>query len=165
MARVYTRAPVSDRFMSKVSPEPNTGCWLWTGATNRTGYGKMYVSTRSRPTTAHRVSWSLVNGPIPAGMNVCHRCDNPLCVNPAHLFLGTQADNLNDMVRKGRRSFRAPPPVRGEARTDSKLTDAAVREIRRCAGAVTHRILAERFRVSPSAVGLVLSGKTWRHVR
>ena len=95
-----------------LTPEPNTGCWLWVGTTNNDGYGYVHLPRTSRgkrSVLAHRIAWERVNGPIPKGPKVCHRRDQPSCVNPDHLFLGTQRDNLRDMYDKGRaRPFGVP---------------------------------------------------------
>lgn len=92
--------PLMDRFLQHVSPEPNSGCHLWTAAVTGKGYGKI---TDKSADLAHRVAYILFVGPIPDGLCVLHKCDMPSCVNPDHLFLGTRADNLADMDRKGRR--------------------------------------------------------------
>lgn len=92
---------LEDRLMEKVIPEPNSGCHLWLGAV-RSGYGVIGSGVGKKVALAHRVSWGLANGPIPAGLCVLHRCDVPSCVNPDHLFLGTIKDNSLDMVAKRR---------------------------------------------------------------
>lgn len=89
---------LAERFWKKV--QKTNSCWTWIGCKNRTGYGIIRLEPRNL--RAHRVSWELVNGPIPDGMHVLHRCDNPTCVNPAHLYLGTQKDNIQDAASKGR---------------------------------------------------------------
>lgn len=100
-AHASFRVPTLDRFWSKV--EKSSACWLWTGATIR-GYGQIsgYVDGKKRPLYAHRLSWELEHGPISDGKVVCHHCDEPLCVRPDYLFLGSQHDNLTDARRKGR---------------------------------------------------------------
>lgn len=101
--------PLAERFMDKVSPEPNSGCWLWTGFYQEFGYGRMgvgYAVEGTRGTAmAHRLSYEIFVGPIPDGICVLHRCDVPECVNPEHLWLGTHSDNVNDKVAKGRHHY------------------------------------------------------------
>lgn len=97
------RQNMVDCFMAHVSPEPMSGCWLWDGALCPTGYAKLHVSgTRRNYVRGHRFAYQKFVGPIPSGMGVCHTCDVPSCVNPVHLFVGTQSDNMTDCSRKGR---------------------------------------------------------------
>lgn len=106
-----TAAAVRPRFMSYIEPPPyGNACWLWTGALQSERYGCLAVREGGRRMSirAHRIAWELFRGPIPAGLNVLHACDQPRCANPEHLFLGTQADNIRDCVMKGRNRGRPP---------------------------------------------------------
>lgn len=94
------RGHVNDRFDASVTPEPNTGCWLWVGTIGRNGYGR--IRRDGVRLWAHRFSYERFKGPIPSGTEICHTCDTPLCVNPDHLFAGTHTENMRDSVRKGR---------------------------------------------------------------
>jgi HNH endonuclease len=102
------RTPLATRFWKFVEPEPNSGCWLWSGAQNRRGYGAISIA-RSRMREAHRIMWQLEYGRIPDGMHVLHRCDVPPCVNPGHLWLGTRRDNMQDASKKGRIASQKEP--------------------------------------------------------
>lgn len=151
------RRSLWDRFHDKVMPEPNTGCWLWVGAVKELGYGVIGLGRRDEGTAkAHRVSWELHRGPIPEGMCILHRCDQPMCVNPNHLFCGTLADNMQDCVRKGRNYL---PDNKGEKATWSKLTEDAVRDIRSRVLAGTE--YARKYNVSKSAIYEIWRGKNW----
>jgi len=95
------KVPLIERFEKYYIPEPNSGCWLWFGpGWHKFGYGMLTVD--KKPEAAHRISWRIVNGPIPKGKFICHKCHNPPCVNPDHLYLGTPADNVRD--REDRKS-------------------------------------------------------------
>lgn len=120
--------PFKERFEANISPEPNTGCYLWTAKAERRGYG--VVDLNGKSVTAHRAAYELAFGPIPPGMCVCHKCDTPLCVNTDHLFLGTAKDNALDMARKGRSRFHRIDQT-GERNHFAKLTEPKVVEMRR----------------------------------
>jgi hypothetical protein len=106
------KIPIEERFWAKVSKGAGNDCWIWKGGkykhprTREETYGCISVGSRrdksKRMVAAHKVSWEIANGPVPAGKKVCHRCDVPACVRPDHLFLGTQGENVNDMIKKGR---------------------------------------------------------------
>lgn len=136
------------------------GCWIWTGWKKNGRYGTFSLS--GKHIQAHRLSWEWANGPIPEGLCVLHRCDNPACVNPDHLFLGTHADNMRDMIAKGRRKF-APPT--GTAHWRAKLDPDKVRIIRRWRGSRTAESTAEAFGVSHATIEDVWAGRTWGHVK
>lgn len=141
------------RFWQKV--EQGDGCWRWFGKLNAQGYG--IVQRGGKTLLAHRYAFTITRGEIPDGMNVCHRCDNPPCVNPAHLFLGSHGDNAADKTQKGRQA-------RGERHGCSKLRWSDVLAMRAAwDGTVAgRRILAEQFNVSVSSVEKILAGETWR---
>lgn len=135
-------------------------CWIWTGAENSNGYGRFVLGNQLK--LAHRVSYELFIGPIPDGMNVCHACDNRKCVNPHHLWLGSQSENLKDAVSKGRLT---PPNTSGERNGNRKLCADDVRSIRAMFQGGQRRFqIANRFGVSPSTVGEILAGKIWKDV-
>ncbi len=146
------------RFWEKV--QKTEGCWLWTANVNHAGYGKYWDGEDL--VSAHRHSWTIHNGPIPAGMLVLHKCDNPPCVNPDHLFLGTHLDNNLDTLRKGRRGYNGAP---GEQNSHSKLTAAKVHDIRRRgdAGEPVY-LLAKEYRVGWTAVDRIVKREAWKHL-
>jgi DNA-binding transcriptional regulator YiaG len=131
------------RFWSKVDKSGGVdACWLWIAAKDKRGYGE--IRWNNHMAIASRVAWELTNGSIPDCLCVCHHCDNPSCVNPSHLFLGTQKDNLSDCQKKGRRNW-----VRGEKHPSCKLSDKQVAEIRQlyATGEISQPALAQRFGV------------------
>ena len=152
-----------ERFWAKVdrSAGPN-GCWLWT-ASGADGYGRIRLSHSQRLVLAHRASYEMVHGKIPAGLLVCHTCDCRKCVNPAHLFAGTQNDNMRDASQKGHIFLRKQ---HGELNALHKLTEPKVIEIRQrwAAGNITQRELAGAFRVSRGAINNIVNGYTWTHL-
>jgi hypothetical protein len=156
-----SRASAADKYRAKVvvSDDPDA-CWGWGGSTTWGGYGHLRDGTRT--VYAHRVSYELHIGEIPAGLLVLHRCDNPPCSNPKHLFLGTNADNAADRDRKGRRA----PVGRGTEAPAARLTEAVVAEIirRYRAGEGSHRSLGREYGVHGATIGYILKGKIWKHV-
>lgn len=152
----------AERFWSKVDRRGPNDCWPWL-ASLQGQYGQFYW--RGRPLKASRAAWILTNG-SPGRLHVLHKCDNPLCVNPKHLFLGTHADNLKDMWSKGRARPWPQTRSRGEASPVAKLTERAVRKMRRerAAGA-TYIALAKRYGVDRMTIKAAVLRKTWRHVQ
>lgn len=153
-----------DRFWEKVKKSDN--CWEWTASKNQDGYGNFTKAT-NRVVKAHRLSWEIHNGPIPKGMCVLHKCDNPPCVNPNHLFLGTKADNNVDMAAKGRHKSQIHPELilKGEECSWAKLSEANVLEIRKeYSKGTSVKFLAERFEVKPITIYMILQRKRWRHL-
>lgn len=139
------REPVLTRFMRYVS-QSETGCWIWIGHKSRSGYGQIQVNRR--PCRANRVAYELFIGPIPEGLQICHRCDIPACVNPSHLFAGTGAENQRDSCLKARRC--------------RKLTPDKVRAIR--ADPRMHTVIAAEYGIASSYVCNLKKRNSWRHL-
>lgn len=149
------RCSFEDKFLKKLDDE----CWPWTASKCSKKYGTFWDGARVE--SAHRQAWIFANGPLPAGAHVLHRCDNPTCVNPAHLFLGDNADNVRDKVSKGRAKG-----LKGEAHPNSKLTESDVRMIRmRLASGETCISIAKAFGVTDVLISYIKLGKAWSHVK
>lgn len=135
-------------------------CWVWTAATDSSGYGHLRSSGHGQLVATHRLSWHFAYGEIPIGFCVLHKCDNPSCVRPSHLFLGTQKDNAKDREQKGRTNRHHPSP-------SAKTTEACVREIRSiyASGRVTQQSLCDQFNLGRTAVSDIVKRKTWMHVK
>lgn len=147
----------TERFWSRINRKAADGCWLWQGATNPSGYGVFGVSPTYN-VLAHRYSWALSNGTIPQGDKVLHRCDVRRCVNPAHLFLGTQQDNMRDMCQKKRNAY-------GQRSGAAKLTDTLVVAIyNRLKSGLSIGQAAVGMPVTPATVYAIKKGQTWKHL-
>lgn len=151
------------RFWSKVDVMPSTqDCWEWQGCRKAKGYGRFRIPGSRRHTeNAHRIAYSLVNGKIPTGLLIRHKCDNPRCCNPAHLETGTIADNSRDMVERGLSHLMGSSSP-GESNPASKLTESQVTEIReRIAAGATNVAIAKAFGVHHATISCIRLGKTW----
>ncbi len=150
----HPRVAVSERFWAKVD---KTGeCWEWKGYRTSDGYGRFMLGGKSRH--APRVAYELAFSPLPEGTLVCHRCDNPGCVRPEHLFEGTQQDNMRDMASKGRGAR-----LGGARNPRAKLDWAQVGQIREryAQGGITQSALARLYGVSAAAIRFIVTGRTW----
>lgn len=143
---------LKDKLLAYSVPVPFSGCWLWLGAIQKHGYG---IIRDAKCSLAPRAAWVAFRGEIPGGMNVLHKCDTPLCINPDHLFLGTQADNLADMVQKNRSR-------RGERNRNAKLRTHQVLAIRDMEGSALQ--IAKSFGISPRLVLSIKKGTAWNHL-
>lgn len=145
-------------FWNKAVISSRTGCWEWTASKTGTRYGKTHIN--GKEFSAHRISFYIFFGIDPMGKCVCHKCDNPLCINPNHLFLGTYKDNIVDMISKGRDT------MIGERNSMAKLTEKNVLSIREqySIGGVTYKQLAIKHGVSITVIHQVVKGEIWSHV-
>ena len=146
-----------ERFERLFVPEPNTGCWLWTGSTDPAGYGRFLISKKRGPILAHRAAVELYTGVVvPKGVLACHRCDTPGCVNPVHIFLGTHLDNRRDSIVKGRHD------VSGARNPSSRLTVEIVAKIReRCEAGESQSSIARALEINQSTVSRISRRERW----
>lgn len=150
--------PASVLFWKKI--EKTESCWLWLGSKNRKGYG--YVGDgHGKVVYAHRQMWNLTFGEIPKGLLVCHSCDNPTCVNPEHLWLGTNAENMADMVKKGRSLTCGLPDAAGSKNPAAKLNETQVCEIRRTWNG-SHSAMGRLYGVSRRTINGIMNGASWK---
>jgi len=158
----HCRIPIEIRFWRHVTQGTLNECWLWQGV-KRKGYG--VIGKNARWVLAHRLSWVLHNGPIPDNLNVLHRCDVKNCVNPNHLFLGSQADNVRDMDNKGRRGTGGGTKALGELNHKAKLKRGDIPGIRNLfASGTTKADIGRRYRVTAQSIDAIIRGETWKHV-
>ena len=158
MPRTHSSTPFLERFADRIESIPFSGCMIYMGPLAPNGYAK--VRGHGKPEWIHRLTYKQHVGAIPTGLQVLHRCDIPTCVNPAHLFLGTQKDNIQDMLKKGRNNSKNAP--KGIAHHRAKLNDDKVREIRTSPLSAKH--FAAKYNVDITLIWLVRSRKIWRHV-
>ena len=148
-----------ERFWSRVDKSQGPKeCWIWSRCIGTGGYGRAVFEGKHQ--LAHRVAWQTAFGPIPERKHVLHRCDNPLCVNPKHLWIGSHKDNMEDRDAKGRQSF-----TKGKDHGNAKLSDEDVKNIRLWfAKGAMQRSLAERFSVHPSTINDIVHRRSWKHI-
>lgn len=152
-----TRPQLRERIEDRISPEPTSGCFLWEGTYFSEGYAAISIRGQNRP--AGREYMRIVHGGIPDGMFVLHHCDNRACVNPDHLYFGTQLDNMRDRSRRKRHPH-------GESCKISVLTESDVIEAKRLRGmGLTWRDIGDSFGVHLSTIAYAVNGKTWAHIK
>ena len=152
--RIKKNATTEEKFFAYVIKKP--GCWGWGNSSNNKGYGTVNVKKndgRWVPFLAHRLSWIIHNGPIPDGLEVCHHCDNPVCTNPEHLFLGTHKENFSDQSKKGR------SPLTG-AKINYEIACQIREEYTGRRG--EQRVLAAKYGITQPQISVILSGRQWK---
>lgn len=159
--RHQSRIPIQKRFWEKVNIKSDDSCWEWESNIGTGGYG--IVMENGRQLKAHRVSYELTYGSIPDGLCVCHKCDNPPCVNPSHLFLGTIAENMRDMDNKGRRTKKRA--VGSKVHTAKLVENDVIKIKEMISNSVPCTEIAKLFGVHKQIVYCIKYGKTWKHVK
>jgi hypothetical protein len=151
--------PAKDRFFDKVKKSSKNECWEWQGGLYSNGYGQFYK--KPMKITAHRFAYELQYGQISKNLVVCHKCDNRKCVNPYHLFAGTQSENLQDMIKKGRQVISCK---KGSNNSRANLTEDQVLEIRKLHKTMLNQKLADKFNIPLSTLEKIVSKTTWKHI-
>jgi hypothetical protein len=157
---VYERKkkPAEERFWKYVNKDTGTSCWEWTGCLEIAGYGKLRVNGKN--IKAHRFSYQLHKGEIPDGMFILHSCDNPKCIRPDHLSIGTHAENMRDMINKNRDN-----KAKGSAAGQAKLTENQVIEIKQKLNlGIKQKIIAQEYNIDDSNISRIKTGKNWAHI-
>lgn len=160
--RVRMPRPIAERFWEKVDKRGPNECWPWKAAKGPSGHGQFRIGSKKdssmRSVPAARVAYELTYGPMEEGLEACHKCDNPPCCNPSHIFPGTHKENMEDMANKGRSS-------QGERDSQAKLTADQVRQIRQlCAEGMTQENVGKHFGITQGAVWLIVTRKRWKHI-
>jgi hypothetical protein len=146
------------KIINSIKTDANN-CWIWQKSKHRQGYGNLGIGKKH--ILAHRLSWEVFKGPIPSGIKVCHHCDIPSCVNPDHLFLGTQKENVKDAIEKGK--FKDRRSALGEKAGSSKLKEFQVAQIRKqYAEGTSRKELEKKFKVGSTCIQKIITGKTWK---
>lgn len=146
-----------NRFWTKVDIRAKNECWVWTANKLKFGYGRFWLNGKT--VMAHRFSYTISHGDVAEGMNVCHRCDNPSCVNPNHLFLGTHHDNTHDMITKDRDT------IIGSKNNNATLTETDIPVIRqRLANGEMQTEIAKDYGVKKTAISAIKTGRSWKHI-
>ncbi len=153
MFRSKSGLTIAERLDRLSIPVTECGCIVWLGMVKQHDYGQIGINRKTK--LAHRVSWEQKFGKIPNGMHVLHKCDNPSCINPDHLFLGTHKQNMDDMVSKNRNA-------KGNTLPQTKLSPKSINEIR--SSNLTGRELAKKFSISEGNISMIKSGKVWKHI-
>jgi hypothetical protein len=163
-ARTSKTIPAEERFWAKVDKsDGDDSCWIWKAGIRKDGYGVFHPSALNRNKVAHRFAYELTYGEIPDGLLACHKCDNHKCVNPKHIFLGTQRDNMRDMLAKGRNGTKR---VTGESHHKAKLSNEKISYIRNryAVGDIKQKDLAKEFGVSQTNISCIIRRTGWRCV-